>query len=257
MDAEATALVTGASQNIGRSIALTLADRGMNVAAAARGNGIYETVDLMDDPDRGLAVEMDVTDDASVEAGVEATVDAFGGLDVLVNDAGVPGPTAPVGETTMDDWFETFDVNLFGQVRTVRAALPHLRESDRGRVVNISSTAAKNVLPNRTPYAASKLGVVGLTRALALDLGGDGITVNAVSPGATSGERIEKSIREQAEAAGLGFDEMKARMFTDDAAMGRLIERQDTAELVAFLASEEARHITGQDVNVDAGTCWE
>ena len=257
MDTGVTALVTGASQNIGRTIALTLAERGMNLAAAARSDGIYETVELMADPDRGLAVEMDVTDDESVRAGVEATVDAFGGLDVLVNDAGVPGPTAHIGETTMEDWYHSFEVNLFGQVRTVKAALPHLQESDRGRVVNISSTAAKNVLPNRTPYAASKLGVVGLTRALALDLGDDGITVNAVSPRATRGERIEKSIREQAEAAGLDFEEMKARMFTDDAAMGRLIEREDTAALVAFLASEEARHITGQDVNVDAGTCWE
>lgn len=257
MDAEATALVTGASQNIGREIALTLADRGMNVAAAARSDGIYETVDRLDDPDRGLAVEMDVTDDASVEAGVEATVDAFGGLDVLVNDAGVTGPTAHVEDTTMADWEHTFDVNLYGQVRTVRAALPHLRESDRGRVVNISSTAAKDVIPNRSPYNASKMAVISLTRSLALDLGGDDITVNAVCPGATRGERIEQSIREQAEAAGLGFEEMKGRMFTDDAAMDRLVERQDTAELVAFLASEEARHLTGQDVNVDAGACWE
>lgn len=257
MASEVTALVTGASQNIGRRIALTLAGRGMNVAAAARSDGIYETVDLMDDPDRGLAVEMDVTDVQSVEAAVRSTVDAFGGLDVLVNDAGVTGPTAHVADTTMDDWFDTFDVNLFGQVRTVKAALPHLRESERGRIVNLSSTAAKDVLPNRSPYNASKLGVVGLTRSLAVDLGQAGITVNAICPGATRGKRIERSIEEQAEMRDLSFEEMKARMFTDDAAMGVLVEQEDTAELVAFLASEEARYITGQDINVDAGTCWE
>lgn len=257
MASEVTALVTGASQNIGRRIALTLAGRGMNVAAAARSDGIYETVDSMDDPDRGLAVEMDVTDVQSVEAAVRSTVDAFGGLDVLVNDAGVAGPTDHVADTTMDDWFDTFDVNLFGQVRTVKAALPHLRESERGRIVNLSSTAAKDVLPNRSPYNASKLGVVGLTRSLAVDLGQAGITVNAICPGATRGKRIERSIEEQAEMRDLSFEEMKARMFTDDAAMGVLVEQEDTAELVAFLASEEARYITGQDINVDAGTCWE
>ncbi len=243
---DTTAFVTGGSQNIGRRIALTLADYGANVAVAARGEGIHETVELIDDPDRAIAVETDVTDVDSIESSVRETVEAFGGLDCVVNDAGIAGPTARIDDTTVDDWERTLDVNLLGQVHTVRAAAPHLRESARGRVVNISSTAAKDVLPSRSPYNVSKMGVIALTRSLALDLGDDGVTVNAVCPGATSGDRIDNSIEQQAANMGVSFEKAKERLFTGDAALGTLVDEEDTAEAVAFLASERAR-ATSQD----------
>ncbi|SDX74766.1 Enoyl-(Acyl carrier protein) reductase [Halobellus clavatus] len=255
--ADKTAFVTGASQNIGREIALTLADRGANVAIAARSDGIYETAELIDDPDRTLPVEVDLTDTAAVEDAIEATADTFGGLDILVNNAGVPGPTSPIEETGLDEWNHVFDVNLLGQVRTIRAAVPHLRESDAGRIVNIASTAAKDVVPEKSPYNTSKSAVIGLSRSLAAELGADNITVNAVCPGATDGERIERSISQQAENMGVSFEEAKERLFTGDAALSTLVETQDTAALVAFLVSDEARYISGQDLNVDAGACFE
>lgn len=123
-------------------------------------------------------------------------------------------------------------------------------------MINISSTASKDVIPSRAPYNTSKIGVIGLSRSLALDLGPHDITVNSVCPGATKGRRIEKSIEEQSEKMGLSYEETKERLFTGDAALGTLIERKDTAELVAFLASDRARYISGQDINVDAGSCW-
>ncbi|WP_418280611.1 SDR family NAD(P)-dependent oxidoreductase [Halorubrum sp. DTA98] len=252
-----TAFVTGGSQNIGRRIARTLADYGANVAVAARSDGIHETVDLIDDPDRALAVDTDVTDAESVESSIAETVETFGGLDCVVNNAGVPGPTASIEDTTLDGWEQTLDVNLMGQIHTVRAAAPHLRESDRGRVVNVSSTAAKDVLPNRSPYNVSKGAIIALTRSLALDLGDDGVTVNTVCPGATSGDRIDRSIEQQAENMGVSFEEAKARLFTGSAALGTLVEERDTAETVAFLLSDRARHVSGQEINVDAGSCWE
>lgn len=252
-----TAIVTGASQNIGRQIALTLAEYGANVVVAARGDGIYDTVDAVSDPDRALAVETDVTEYESVRSSIEQTVETFGGLDCVVNNAGIPGPTASIEDATLEEWKHTMDVNLYGQVHMAKAAAPYLRDSPRGRIVNISSTAAKDVIPNRSPYNTSKMGVIGLSRSLALDLGGDGVTVNTVCPGATKGKRIDRSIEEQAERMGVSFETAKERLFTGDSALGILTEETDIAEAVAFLASDRAAHISGQDINVDAGSCWE
>ena len=251
-----TAIVTGASQGIGQQIALTMADRGANVALAARSDGIYETHQLIGDAERSLPVETDVADEASVEAAVAETVETFGGLDCVVNNAGIAGPTKPVEEVEVDEWRRTLDVNLMGMYLMVKHAVAHLRESDRASVISLSSISGKRPLPNRTPYVASKMGVIGLTRTWAFELGDDDITVNAVCPGATKGPRIDDVIEKQAESLGVSFEEAKRRVFTDDVALGILVDREDTANMVAFLASDRARHITAQDVNVDGGSTW-
>ncbi|MFB6069648.1 MAG: SDR family NAD(P)-dependent oxidoreductase [Halanaeroarchaeum sp.] len=251
---DTTAIVTGASGGIGRTIARTLAEYGANVVVAARSDGIYETAETIGDA--ALAVETDVTDEASVAATVEETVDAFGGLDVLVNNAGIAGPTKPIEEIDREEWERTQAVNVTGMFLTVKHAVRHLRASDRGRIVNISSISGKRPLEDRTPYTASKMAVIGLTRTLAFELGDDGVTANAVCPGATRGPRIEAVIEEQAERRGVSYEEAKETVFTDDAALGRLTDPRDVAELVAFLASEFAGQITGQDVNVSGGAAW-
>ena len=256
MLADTTAFVTGASGGIGRAIALELAEEGASVALAARSDGIHETAEQVDDSDRALPVETDVTDEASVEAAIEATVEAFGGLDCLVNNAGIAGPTAPVEEVTVEEWKHTMDVNVTGTFRCVKHAAPHLRASDHGSVVNIGSISGKRPLADRTPYAASKMAVVGLTRTLAFEFGDDDVTVNAVCPGATRGERIDRVIESQAERRGLSFEAAKREVFTGDTALGRLTEPEDVASTVAYLASDHARNVTAQDLNVDAGTVW-
>ncbi|MFB6205791.1 MAG: SDR family NAD(P)-dependent oxidoreductase [Haloglomus sp.] len=256
MLADTTAFVTGASGGIGRAIALELAAEGASVALAARSDGIHETAAEFDDPDRALPVETDVTDEASVAAAVDRTVDVFGGLDCLVNNAGVAGPTAPVEEVSVEEWEHTMDVNATGPFRCVKHAAPHLRASDRGSVVSISSISGKRPLENRTPYAASKMAVIGLTRTLAFEFGDDDVTVNAVCPGATRGDRIERVIENQAERRGISFEAAKHEVFTDDTALDRLTDPEDVAATVAYLASDRARNVTGQDLNVDAGTVW-
>ncbi|MEF8841098.1 MAG: SDR family oxidoreductase [Haloarculaceae archaeon] len=251
-----TAFVTGASQGIGRVIATELAAEGANVVLAARGDGIYETASLIDDEDRALAVETDVTDEDSVEASIDATVERFGGLDCLVNNAGIAGPTKPVEEVTVDEWNHTMDVNVLGPFLCTKHAAPHLRESKQGSLINIGSISGKRPLADRTPYTASKMAVIGLTRTLAFELGEDDVTVNTICPGATRGDRIERVIQGQADAQGISFEEAKRKVFSEDAALGRLVEPEDVAGMVAYLASERGRRITAQDVNVDGGTVW-
>jgi NAD(P)-dependent dehydrogenase (short-subunit alcohol dehydrogenase family) len=256
MLSETTAFVTGASQGIGREIATTFAAEGANVVVAARSDGIYGTVEEIGDPDRTLAVEVDVTDEASVEAGIEHAVERFGGLDCLVNNAGIAGPTAPIDAVSLEEWQRTLDVNVTGMFLATKHAVPALKDSDRPSVINISSISGKRPLPSRTPYVASKMAVIGLTRTLAFELSEWDVTVNAICPGATAGPRIDDVIDAQAADRGISYEEAKAEVFTDDTALGTLVEREDTAAMAAFLASETGRHITAQDINVDAGTAW-
>jgi len=254
MLSDTTAFVTGASQGIGRTIAETLADRGANVALAARGDGIYDTADAIGEA--AFPVETDVTDEDSVADAIEATTAGFGGLDCLVNNAGIAGPTAPVEEVEIEEWERTINVNVTGTFRCVKHATPHLRESDRGSVVNIASISGKRPLADRTPYAASKMGVIGFTRTLAFELGEDDVTANVICPGATTGPRIEDVIEAQAEQRGISYKKAKETVFTDDTALGTLVEPNDVAEMVAYLASEAGHHITAQDLNVDGGATW-
>ena len=250
-----TAFVTGASQGIGRQIAITLAEEGANVAFAARSDGIYETDELIESDDT-LPSETDVADESSVEESIEATVDEFGGLDVLVNNAGIAGPTAPVEEVTVEEWEQTLDVNLKGMFLTVKHAAPHLREGEGSSVVNISSISGKRPLQSRTPYTASKMGVIGLTRTLAFELGDDDVNVNAICPGAVRGERINDVIEKQAEQLGVSFEEAKRQVITDDQALEEIIDPEDIADMVVYLASDSGRHITAQDISVDSGATW-
>ncbi len=252
---DTTAIVTGASQGIGREIAKMLADRGASVALAARSDGIYETVDKIDH-DRVLPVETDVTDEQSIESSVAETIAEFGQLDCVVNNAGIAGPTKPIEEVSRSEWEKTQSVNVTGAFLMIKHAAAHLRESDRGRVVNLASISGKRPLKNRTPYTASKMAVIGLTRTAAFELGDDDVTVNAICPGATKGSRIQDVIEGQADQLDVGYEEAKRQVFTDDVALSRLTEPEDVAEMVAFLVSDYGRNITAQDLNVDAGTVW-
>lgn len=249
-----TALVTGASRGIGRAIAETLSERGASVTLAARSDDIYGISDELGSD--ALAVETDVTDQESVRESVAETVRTFGGLDCLVNNAGIAGPTAPVEEVEEDQWKRTLDVNVSGGYRTVRYAAPHLRDSDRGRIINIASISGKRPLESRTPYVTSKMAVIGLTRTLAVEFGDDGVTVNAICPGPTEGPRLDDVLRNQAEKAGRTVEAVKRDLVSEDTTLGTAVDASDIAALVSFLASDDGGHITAQDINVDAGSIW-
>ncbi len=253
---DTTAFVTGASRGIGRAIAVELADRGAEVALAARSDGIYETEEEIDSPERTLAVETDVSDGDSVEASVEETLQEFGGVDVLVNNAGVAGPVEPFERVEVEDWRRVQRVNVEGAWLCAKHASPHLRDSDRGSVVNVASVAGKYPYPNRAPYAASKMALLGLTRTLAFELGTDDVTVNAVCPGPVQGERMNRAmtkLMEIAEEDGVRSTDLGP----DDLALQQMmVEPEDVTDAVAWLAGPDARHVTAQDFNVDNGLAW-
>ncbi|THE63758.1 SDR family oxidoreductase [Salinadaptatus halalkaliphilus] len=255
MHENTTVFVTGASQGIGREIAITFAEAGADVTLAARSDGIYETEELIDAPDRTLAVETDVTDEESVADAIDTTVAEFGGVDCLVNNAGIAGPTAPIEDTSDDEWLETLDVNVVGIARAVREASPHLRDSENGTIINISSIGGKRPYPNRTPYAASKMGVIGITRALAFEFGQDNVTANAICPGPVEGERIENVFQRQADERGVDYEEAKGEVL-ENLAIRELVPPEEVAELTLHLASSGADHVTGQDINVSSGGAW-
>ena len=253
-----TAFVTGAGQGIGRKISVAFAEAGANVAltdVASNADGVAETAEIVGDDDATIQLDCDVTDEASVESAVAATVDAFGGLDCLVNNAGIAGPTAPVEETDVDEFEETLAVNLVGPFVVAKHAAPHLRASDRGRVINVSSIGGKVPYEDRTAYSSSKAGLIGLSRTLSHELADDGVTVNTINPGPVDGPRADAVLRARAEESGRTYEEERA----DEEAsvpMGAFIQPEEIADLAVFLASGKAPHITSQDVSVAGGVVW-
>jgi NAD(P)-dependent dehydrogenase (short-subunit alcohol dehydrogenase family) len=254
--AGSTAFVTGASQGIGEEIAVTLAEHGVNVALAARSDGIYETADRIDAPDQTLAVETDVTDEGNVKSSISKTVDTFGGLDILVNNAGISGPTAPVEAVEADEFRQMTDVKVTGPFFCLKHSVDALRESDRGTVVNISSIGGKRPYPNRTPYAAANMAMIGMSRTWAHELGDDDITVNTICPGPVEGPRIERVIEAQADARGVSRETVREEEYFDDLALAEFIDPGNIAEMVTYLASDGGRQITAQDINIDSGGTW-
>jgi NAD(P)-dependent dehydrogenase (short-subunit alcohol dehydrogenase family) len=173
-------------------------------------------------------------------------------IDILINNAGISGPTAPLAEVTLADWNETVAVNLTGVFLACRAALPYLERAAHGKIVNIGSVTGKQPLLNRTPYAAAKLGVVGLTRTLAHELGPSGINVNVISPWLVGGERLESVLGTMARQRGLSAEDLRAEM-TAGTAMKRTVSEEDIVEMTLFLCSTAAGNVTGQDINLSAG----
>ena len=203
-------------------------------------------------PDIGQ-MQADISDRAAVDAFFEQGLAALGGLDVLVNNAGIAGPTGPGEDINPDDFERTLAINITGQFLCTRLAVPHLKAAGGGAIINLSSAAGKFAFPLRTPYSASKWAVVGFTKSLAAELGPFNIRVNAILPGAVEGPRIERVITAKADARGVPFEEMLAN-YTNLASMGRLIPPEDIAAMALFLASDDCGTLSGQALSIDGDT---
>ena len=250
----AVAAVTGAGTGIGREISLRLAAEGADVVLTGRSTEAMEEVaELVRSAGRrALPVAMDLRDQASIEAAARAAEAEFGRVDVLVNNSGVGGPSAPLWEIDPEEWEETFRVNVTGTFLVCRAFLPGMVARKSGSVVVIGSMTGKRPLVNRTPYAASKTALIGLVRTLAFEVGAHGIRVNLVSPGPVEGKRIQWVLEQQAQARGITFEQARDD-FTSGSPLKRLVPPGDVADAVAYLASPRAASITGDDINVSAG----
>jgi meso-butanediol dehydrogenase/(S,S)-butanediol dehydrogenase/diacetyl reductase len=202
---------------------------------------------------RVLAVPCDVRDEASVKRLVERTVAEFGRLDILVNNAGVGYLLKPFVEASLEEWQLVLDVNLTGAFLCSKHAALHMRSAGSGgRIINIASQAAKSGFPHLAAYVASKHGMVGFTRSIAIELGGDGITVNAVCPNHVTTGLGAKQNEYYAKVQGLTLEQFLAAM-RRRIPLGRPGLPEDTAAAVAFLASDDARYITGEAMNVSGG----
>ena len=266
------AVVTGANRGIGRAIAVAFAAAGYAVLASARdpasladtvaeaekaastaekAAGTAEKAAGTADMGGGAVVATagDVQDEASMAA-LAAAADDLGPVHAVVANAGVAGPTASLHEITLEQWRDTISTDLDGVFLTFRAFVPGLIARRSGSLIAISSMTGKRPLHGRTPYAAAKMGVIGLVRTLATELGPYGVRVNAVSPGYVAGPRMDMVVRKQAEVRGVPEEQVRAEV-SSGSPLGQLVSAQDVAAACVYLASAAA--ITGEDLNVTAG----
>lgn len=252
---EKVAVVTGGGRGIGRAIALAYAREGANLVLASRSlEALEETRHVIEQLGREvLVVQTDIRDANSAQQLADRALERFGHVDVLVNNSGIAGPTAPLWEISPQDWEETFAVNVTGTFLCCRAFLPAMIARRTGSIVIIGSMTGKRPLLQRTPYAASKMALLGMTRTLAWDVGAHNIRVNLISPGPIEGARIERVFQNQAEARGVTREEVR-QQFLRDSPLKTLIPPEDVAKVAVYLASDLASSVTGEDVNVSAGS---
>jgi len=234
-------LVTAGAAGIGRAITTALAEAGARVhicdVAPSAMHGVSSTL-------------ADVSSEADVDRLFDDVRKHLGGLDVLVNNAGIAGPTGRIEDLSLDDWRRTLDVDLTGQFLCARRAVPMLKEAGGGCIINMSSAAGRFGYAFRTPYAAAKWGVIGLTQSLAKELGPSNIRVNAILPGVIKGPRMEKVIRDRAEQTGVPFEAME-KQYLDRISLRRMTGPEDVAAMLVFLVSDAGRNISGQSLGVD------
>ena len=237
------AIVTGGSIGIGTSIALTLAKAGANVALnyrrhADEANAVVAEIEKMGC--KGLAIQADVASFTEAQAMVERVAGAFGSVDVLVCNAGI-NRDGVIWKMTEEQWDQVISTNLKGYFNYIRAVAPYYREQKHGRIINITSINGLRGKFGQSNYAASKAGIIGLTKTVARELGRSGVTVNAIAPGMIMTDMAKELEQKWLDAA------------TAETVLNKLGEPEDVSNLVVFLASDEAGHITGQVISVDGG----
>jgi NAD(P)-dependent dehydrogenase (short-subunit alcohol dehydrogenase family) len=253
MATDKTALITGGGTGIGKAIATQLAKKGARVAIASRSLARLQRAaeELTNLGLEALALPMDVRNKAAVETAVEAVVSKWGAIHILVNNAGISG-LSMINDPDDSRWYDIVDTNLNGLYLVTKTVLRHMPDHAGGRVINISSVLGKFGVPGYTAYCATKHGMIGFTRALALEVVSRGITVNAVCPGWVDTEMAELGIRETAALQGITAEQFKAQAIAA-VPIKRFLRAGEIAEFVCYIASDAAAGITGQAMNICGG----
>jgi 3-hydroxybutyrate dehydrogenase len=251
-----TALITGSTSGIGRAIAETLAAQGANVVL--NGFGRADEIEALRGriaADHGVAARYDAADmskPAEIEAMVAKAVAEFGAVDVLVNNAGIQH-VAPIDEFPVEKWNAIIAINLVASFHTVRCALPAMKRRRWGRVINIASAHALVASPYKSAYVAAKHGLAGLTKAVALEVAEQGITVNAICPGYVKTPLVEKQIPDTAKARGITEEQVVKDVLLAAQSTKQFVTVEQVASLARYLAGDEAASITGAILSVDGG----
>ncbi|WP_409302427.1 SDR family oxidoreductase [Pseudomonas sp. KCJK8993] len=241
-------MISGGAAGIGEVLARAYLEAGAQVHVCDVSEAALAA--FRDRHPQALASRADVGDPQQIEALFQLQVQRFGGLDVLVNNAGIAGPTAGIDAVSDADWQRTIDINLTAQYRFAHHAVPLLKASSNAHLLHIASVAGRLGYAWRTPYAATKWAIVGLMKSLAAELGASDIRVNALLPGIVEGPRMEAVIQARAEQTGIPVAQMREQ-YLDKISLKRMVSAEDVAAMALFLCSPAARNVTGQAISVD------
>jgi NAD(P)-dependent dehydrogenase (short-subunit alcohol dehydrogenase family) len=240
-------LVTAGAAGIGKAFATTFVAAGAKVFVCDIDHGALDALRAAHPPIDSCVA--DVAEPQQVDALFDAVTATLGGLDVLINNAGIAGPTAAVEAIAIAEWNRTIAVDLNGMFYCTRRAVPLLKQAGGGSIINLSSVAGRLGFPLRTPYAAAKWAVVGFTKSLAIELGPANIRVNAIQPGLVEGARIERVIAAKAAALGVSHDDYRQQLLAKTS-LRRSVSADDIANMALFLATDAGRNISGQALSV-------
>jgi NAD(P)-dependent dehydrogenase (short-subunit alcohol dehydrogenase family) len=244
-------VVTAGASGIGRTIAMAYAREGSSVFVCDNSDEFILSFKT-ENPDIFIQ-KTDISIFSEVESFFNAVKRQVSSVDVLINCAGIAGPTANLQDVEPDEWDHTIAVNLSGMFYSLKSAIPLLKTSNQASIINIASSASFFGFPLRSPYTAAKWAVIGLTKTLAMELGGEGIRVNAICPGSVSGNRIEQVIQADALEQGKTVKEIK-ELYVKQVSMKTFVEPEDVANMALFLTSAYGRYISGQAIGLDGHT---
>lgn len=245
-----TAIVTGGGTGIGAAVATVLARAGAFVVVSGRRP---DPLAAVADAIGGQAEVCDICSATEVDRLVDTACSRTGRLDILVNNAGVPGPIAPVADVDIGAWRAALEINLFGTLNCLQSTARVMRDQSSGTIINMSSLMGVQGYPMRSAYCASKFALVGLTETMARELGPYNVRVNALLPGAVSGENMDRILEKRSRAEGRPMEDIVRENYTDPAALGRWVAPEEVGRAALYLASDLSSATTGETIKVDCG----